>query len=152
MLVAITMLVHLVAAMIWIGGMFFAYMVVRPTAVSFDPPIRLPLWAGVFSKFFPWVWFSILFLVASGYMMVFGIFKGFGNSPWYVHFMHLLALVMIVVFLYLYFAVYPKFKKYVSDENWPDAALKLNAIRQLVLTNLVLGLVLVAGVVIGKYT
>ncbi|MBX2835388.1 MAG: CopD family protein [Gammaproteobacteria bacterium] len=152
MWVAIALLVHLLAAMIWIGGMFFAYMVVRPMAVQFDPPVRLNVWAGVFKKFFPWVWFSILFLLLSGYALMFGAFNGFAGSPWYVHFMHLLALIMVAVFLHLYFAVYPKFKAHVQAQAWPEAAEKLNSIRRLVSINLIIGILLVAGVMIGKYS
>jgi len=51
--------------MVWIGGMFFAHQVLRPVAVAqFEPPQRLPLWDGVFSRFFPWVWAAIIVLMA----------------------------------------------------------------------------------------
>ena len=51
MSIAITL--HLLAAMIWIGGMFFAYMVLRPAAVEvLELPVRLSLWVAVFRRFF----------------------------------------------------------------------------------------------------
>ena len=152
MWVSIAMLAHLLTAIIWVGGMFFAYMVVRPTAATLEPPERLTLWAGIFKRFFPWVWLSILFLLGTGYALVFGAFNGFAGSPWYVHYMHLIALIMVALFLYLYYGVYPKFKTEVAASNWPAAAPKLNRIRQLVMINLILGLALVAGVMIGKYS
>jgi len=57
---------HIVAAVIWVGGMFFAYMVLRPSAGPLEPALRLPLWHRVFGRFFPWVWASIVALLASG--------------------------------------------------------------------------------------
>jgi len=37
---------HVLAAVVWVGGMFFAWMVLRPAAVSaLQPPERLMLWS-----------------------------------------------------------------------------------------------------------
>jgi hypothetical protein len=67
---------HILAAVIWVGGMFFAHMCLRPSAGPLEPTVRLPLWHRVLSRFFPWVWLSILALLASGFAMV---FLGFGG-------------------------------------------------------------------------
>ena len=61
------LLVHAFAAVIWVGGMFFAYMVLRPATGALDPHVRLDLWGQVFVQFFPWVWASIVALLVSGY-------------------------------------------------------------------------------------
>ncbi len=61
--------IHILAAVIWVGGMFFAYLVLRPSAGPLEPALRLSLWQRVFARFFPVVWASILALVASGYGM-----------------------------------------------------------------------------------
>ena len=55
------MLPYVVAVVIWVGGMFFAYTILRPVAAAsqLEPPARLTLWAGVFAGFFPWVWSAI---------------------------------------------------------------------------------------------
>src|SRR4029078_12758895 len=76
-----TMLIalHALAAVIWVGGMFFAYMVLRPASGPLDPASRLALWHRVFSRFFPWVWASIAVLLVSGYWMLFVHFGGFGK-------------------------------------------------------------------------
>jgi len=68
---SVTITLHSLAAIIWVGGMFFAYMALRPSAAEvLEPPLRLTLWAKVFSKFFPWVWASIVVLFGTGYWMV----------------------------------------------------------------------------------
>jgi len=143
---AIAIALHVLAAVLWVGGLFFSYIILRPTAAAFDPPVRLTLWAGIFKRFFPWVWVSVLVLLITGYWMIFSWFGGFANSPGYVHIMHLLGLLMMALFVYLYYLVYPVFKKHITSENWADAGAALNRIRHIVLVNLVLGLILLVAV------
>src|SRR5680860_621195 len=64
------------AAVVWVGGMFFAYVVLRPAAGALAPETRLELWHRVFGRFFPWVWLSIVVLLASGYGMIFFYLAG----------------------------------------------------------------------------
>ena len=139
---AIAIALHVVAAVVWIGGMFFAYVVLRPSSTILEPSQRLVLWAGVFKRFFPWVWMSVVILILTGYWLIASWYKGLGNSPGFVHIMHLLGWIMTALFVYLYYGVYPGFKKAVSAENWHDAGETLARLRQIILINLVLGLVL----------
>ena len=66
----IGLVVHVLGAIVWVGGMFFAYVVLRPVAGEMEPGPRLVLWRGVFRRFFPWVWASVLGLLLSGYGML----------------------------------------------------------------------------------
>jgi len=142
---------HGIAAAIWIGGMFFAYIVLRPALGSVEPPQRLTLWAGVFKRFFPWVWMAVIVLLISGYWLIFKAFGGFGSSPVYVHIMHLLGLIMMALFAYLYYLPYVSLKRNVQEQDWQVAGAALGRIRHIVLVNLVLGLVLLAIVYAGRY-
>ncbi len=137
---ALAIAVHVVAAVVWVGGLFFAYVVLRPTAATFEPPQRLTLWAGVFKRFFPWVWMAIVFIMLSGYWLIFDWFKGFATTPGYVHIMHLLGWVMTLLFVFMYYKIYPAFVAAVKAEDWPAAGSVLNRIRQIVLINLIIGL------------
>src|SRR6516165_4765876 len=56
---------HIVAAVIWVGGMFFALVVLRASTGPLDPPTRLALWQRVFGRFFPWVWGAVAVLLVS---------------------------------------------------------------------------------------
>lgn len=50
---AVAYSLHLLAALIWVGGMFFAWMILRPAAMAaLDGPARLKLWVEVFQRFF----------------------------------------------------------------------------------------------------
>ena len=148
---ALAITLHGLLATIWVGGMFFAYIVLRPSLASLEPPGRLPLFAAVFKRFFPWVWMAVIIMPLTGYWLIFGAFGGFAGSPLYVHIMHLLGLVMIALFVYLYFVPYKALKSQVTQEDWPLAGASLNKVRQLVLVNLILGLLLIAAVYAGRY-
>ena len=58
---------HLLAAVVWVGGMIFAHNSLRPAAAQvLEPPLRLELWVQVFRRFFVLVWISIAVILASG--------------------------------------------------------------------------------------
>lgn len=141
----IGLLLHSLAATVWVGGMFFAYVVLRPAvAGGLEGPARLALWRRVFGKFFPWVMASVLVLLATGYFMLFHGFGGFGGAGAHVHIMHLTGLVMSVLFLYLYFVPWKRMRRAVDEGEHASAAGDLDQIRKIVLVNLVLGLITVA--------
>ena len=81
------LVVHAFAAVIWVGGMFFAYIVLRPAGAALDPHARLELWGQVFGRFFAWVWASIVALLVSGYAMIFFGLGGFAGAGVHVHVM-----------------------------------------------------------------
>lgn len=150
MAVAITL--HILCAIIWVGGMFFAAVALRPVAATvLKPPQRLPLWVGTFSRFFPWVWAAAVILPATGYWLVFGIFEGFENAGPHVQIMQVTGWVMIAIFVYVYAAPFQRFKKAVKARRWPKAAKQLAEIRMLIVTNLVLGLITVIIATGGRY-
>ena len=141
---SIAIALHVLAAVVWVGGMFFAYMALRPVAASlFDPPQRLPLWVHVFGKFFPFVWLAVIILPLSGYWMTVKLFGGFPTAPLYINLMTILATFMILIFLHVFFAPYRRLKQAVSDQNWPEGGKGLAQIRKLIGINLVLGLLVV---------
>lgn len=149
---SIALALHVLAITVWVGGMFFAYMVLRPTAASqLQPPQRLPLWQGVFSRFFPWVWAAIALILASGYWMLFGPYGGMKNAPIFIHIMHALGLVMMAIFLHVFFAPYKRLTQYVQQSNWQEAGKALNQIRLLVGINLTIGLINIVIGAAGKY-
>ncbi|ADE11869.1 CopD family protein [Sideroxydans lithotrophicus] len=142
-------LIHLLAVLIWVGGMFFAYMVLRPAAVDvLQPPERLRLWDNVFRRFFNWVWGAIGAILASGFYMIY-LFGGMAHVPPYVHIMLLLGLVMVAVYGYVFFACYVPLSLHVAKERWKEAGAMLGKIRKLVAVNLTLGLITVSVALIG---
>lgn len=148
----LAVLLHVIATVIWVGGMFFAHMVLRPVTVEqLEPPARLALWAGVFGRFFPWVWISIAVLLATGFWIIFSIFGGFANIGMYVHLMTTTGLIMVAIFGHIYFAPFKRLKAAVAAEDWPTAGVQLAQIRLLVTINLVIGLITTAIASGGRY-
>ena len=143
---------HMLSAVIWVGGMFFAYMCLRPVAATqLEPPTRLTLWVGTFGKFFPWVWASVIVLPLTGYWMLFVMFGGFANAPIYVHLMNGIGIIMILIYLHVFFAPYRRLKQAVLQQDWPTGGQKLGQIRMLVGLNTLLGLITVAIASGGRY-
>jgi uncharacterized membrane protein len=125
---------------VWVGGMFFAHMVLRPSAAEIlQPPERLQLWNKVFSVFFKWVWVAILLILASGFSLILQ-FGGMQLVPKYIHEMLLLGTVMTAIFAYVFFVPYANFKHAISETEWPQAGKILATIRKFVVTNLLLGI------------
>jgi uncharacterized membrane protein len=137
---------HLLAAIFWVGGMAFAYFVLRPAAGPLEAAIRLPLWRRVFGIFLPWVGAGIAVLLGSGYAMLGLYFGGFAAAPLYVNLMQGIGILMMLLYLHLFFAPWKRFRAALDQNRLPDAAKNLNQIRMLVAVNLLLG---VATVVVG---
>ncbi len=148
---AISLVLHLLSAVVWVGGMFFAYMFLRPVAASqLEPPVRLTLWVGVFKKFFPFVWLALLFLPLTGYMMIFDIWGSMAATPLYVHIMNGLGIVMIFIYLHVYFAPFKRLKEAVIKQDWPEGGRNLNIIRKMVGINTMIGLLVIVIVSAGR--
>lgn len=135
---------HAVASAIWVGGMFFAYVVLRPAAGAMEAPQRLTLWNNVFPRFFAWVWGAVVVLPATGYYAVFSDFGGFAQSGLHVSLMHGLGWAMIAIFLGLYFVPYRRYRAAVAAADWAGAGKLLAVIRRTVAVNTVLGLATIA--------
>jgi len=143
---------HILAAVVWVGGMFFAYLVLRPVAGSqLEPAARLPLWTAVFGRFFPWIWLAIVLLLASGFWMISAVLGGMAHAGTQVHLMMALGIVMMLIFLHVYFAPYRRLKQAVGRRDWPEGARQLGRIRILIGVNLVLGLLTVCVAAAGAY-
>jgi uncharacterized membrane protein len=140
---------HVTSVVIWVGGMFFAHQCLRPVALAqLQPPQRLPLWAGVFARFFPWVWAAVGLILVTGVAMILQI--GFKLAPLNWHLMFGAGLAMMAIFLHVYFAPFQRLKRHVAAQDWPAAGAALNQIRQLVGINILLGLLTIAIATVGK--
>jgi uncharacterized membrane protein len=144
---SIAVILHILSAVVWVGGMFFALIVLRPASGPLDPAARLALWRRVFAGFFPWVFASIIVLLISGFALFLG---GFAVGL-HVQLMMGIGIIMILIFLHLYFAPWKRFRIALDAGDNPAAAAQLNQIRMLVTLNLILGLVTVAIGSSGRY-
>lgn len=151
MLHAVAIALHVVAAVVWVGGMFFAYVMVRPAMGALPPPEPVKMWGRIFEKFFNWVWLAILTLLATGFLMILGPYGGFAGLPVYLHVMTTLGLIMTALFLHLYFAPWRRLRRALAAEDFPAAAKQIPQIRRIVAVNLAVGLVNAAIGAGGRY-
>ena len=143
-------LIHLLSIVVWVGGMFFAYVVLRPSAAEvLQPPERLRLWDKVFKQFFNWVWLAVFLVLVSGFYTIY-LMGGFAGLPMYINLMMLLGIIMMLIYVYVFFKCYVPFNRQVAKQEWPAAGAMLATIRKLVALNLSIGLLTVAVVIIGR--
>ena len=147
----VALILHSAAAVVWVGGMFFALLILRPATGPLDPPARLALWSRVLGRFFSWVLAAIVLLLITGYAMIFAVFGGFRGIGPHVNIMQGLGIIMMLAFFHLYFAPWRRFCAALERQDYPNAARQLDQIRWIVTLNLVLGLLTVVIASSGRY-
>ncbi|RGE46913.1 hypothetical protein DZC30_00400 [Comamonas testosteroni] len=149
MLFILFKLLHLLAVIVWVGGMFFAHFFLRPAVQGLQPPDRVQLMHRVLKRFFAMVMVLVVVVLASGVGMIGSIHSmaaaagGKFNMPvsWIV--MSALGLVMMAVFGHIRFALFKRLDAAVQAKDWPAGGKALESIRKWVAFNLALGLVIV---------
>ena len=143
---------HLLAAVVWVGGMIFAHNSLRPAAAQvLEPPLRLELWVQVFRRFFVLVWISVAVVLASGYWMLFNYFGGFAGAGVHIHIMHGAGIVMVLIYMHVFFSPYRRLRQAVIVQDYPLAGAQLNQIRRMVGINIVIGLSVIVIASAGRY-
>ena len=137
---------HVLCAVIWVGGMFFAYVVLRPSLAVLEPIQRIALHTQVFRRFFLVVWHVMPLILLSGYAMALGQYGGFAHLAWNVNAMQLIGLIMSAVFVVIVFGPYARFRR---TTDRATAAASMDRIRKLIGINLVLGIITVIVATLG---
>ena len=151
-------LLHLVAAIVWMGGMTFMLFALRPAALEvLEPQVRARLMGAVWRRFFNVVLVAIAVLLLTGGHMYASALKaaqssaaagaaGAAGVPIGWSLMLAIGAVMILLFGHIYFAGFGKFKRAVVAQQWPVAAQAAAQINRLVIVNFVLGWLAIAAV------
>ena len=144
MLNAIALILHLIAINIWVGGSFFAIVILGRAIKSIDSAQQHTLWLQVFNRFFAWAWLAVFILLTSGTWMVYSVYGGFKTIPVYVALMGLLAMLMVANFVFIYFVPYRQYQQLVRFQHFNACIQKLAVIRVVGIVNMILG----AGIVV----
>ena len=147
--------IHLMSVIVWIGGMVFAHFFLRPAVAKLEVPQRLQLMHDVLGRFFNAVLVAAALILGSGGWMIGRTARQMSqagvkfNMPieWMV--MSLLGLVMMVIFGYIRFALFPRLSRAVTAAAWPVGGAALASIRTWVTVNLAIGVVIVAVTLLG---
>lgn len=140
-MIPILLALHVLAVVFWVGGMAFAYTILRPAAGGLEPAQRLPLWRRVFARFLPGVGGAVAVILVTGVWMIFAVFGGFAAAPLHVNLMMATGILMLLLYLHLVFAPWKRFRIAVDGGDLQAAARNLDRIRRTVAINTALGLV-----------
>lgn len=138
---------HLLAIVVWVGGMVFSHFFLRPALAQLDPSVRLRLMHEVLGRFFRVVLVASLLTLASGIWMLGRVAKQVVQSggrfemplAWTV--MAVLGVAMVAIFMHIRFALYRRLDRAVSASEWAAGGVALAQIRTWVSINLGLGIV-----------
>ena len=146
---------HILAIILWVGGMIFAYCFLRPAAATLEPPQRLRLMHDVLKRFLNAVLAAVVVALGSGVWMIGRSARQAAESGGSFHMppswmaMSMLGLIMTVIFAHIRYVLYPRLGRAVQASEWPAAGTAMGAIKNWVAINLALGLLTVAVVMLG---
>jgi uncharacterized membrane protein len=153
----IAKLLHLISAIVWMGGMTFMLFALRPALLSqLEPQPRARLMGLVWQRFFAMVAVAVVVLFATGTHLYTATFRaakavgGTGSVPLGWNLMLVIGLVMMLIFGHIYFAGFRKFKRAVAAAEWPVAAKTAGLIHTLVVVNFALGWLAIVAVRLVK--
>ena len=164
-LYALMLFLHVLAVVVWVGGMFLMHFAVRPAAVAqLPPPQRLPLLADILGRFLNWATAAVLLVLATGVAMIVGIGatagaaeagrsafgEGMRLAHVSVHLMFGIGLLMSLIFAFIRLRPFVRLRGALAAQQLPVAAGHLDMIRRLVATNLALGVVTIAVATVGR--
>ena len=146
-------LFHLIAGIVWMGGMTFMLFALRPAAVAtLEAQPRAVLTGEVFKRFYLWVLIAVVVLFATGTHMYTATFRaaklatGAGSVPLGWNVMLVLGITMMLVFGHIYFAGFKKYKRAVALADWPLAAKAGGLMHTMTLLNFAMGWLAIAAV------
>ena len=150
MLYALLKAVHVLAVVLWVGGMAFAHFFLRPALGALEPPQRLRLMHAVLGRFFAAVLVAVVLLLASGLWMIGRVARqvvqGGGAFSWPPDWvaMTVVGLLMMAIFGHIRFVLFKRLAAAVNAQDWPAGAAALAQIRRWVGVNLALGVAVIA--------
>lgn len=149
MLYALLKALHVLAIVVWVGGMVFAHFFLRPAVAALPPPQRLPLMQAVLGRFFAAVLAASAVTLATGLWMIGRVAKqvvqggGSFSMPPSWTLMTALGVLMILIFGHIRFVLYKRLSAAVAASDWARGAEQLAALRRWVGANLAIGVVVI---------
>jgi uncharacterized membrane protein len=144
MVTAFLLFAHLLAVVLWVGGMAFAHWFLRPAVQALEPPQRVALMQRVLQRFLAAAGIAVVVALASG-----GVLMALGVRGWHVFAMAALGVLMAAIYGHVRFVLYPRLAHAAAAQDWPAGGAALGAIRQWVGINLGLGVVVIAIALLG---
>jgi uncharacterized membrane protein len=154
MLYAVLQALHVLAIVVWVGGMVFALFFLRPAVAALPPAQRVPLMQAVLGRFFAAVLAAAVVTLGTGLWMIGRVAKqvvqgggSFAMPPsWTL--MAALGVLMILLFGHVRFVLYKRLRAAVAAQDWPAGGQQLSSIRLWVGANLALGVLVILAAIL----
>ncbi|MFY8017076.1 MAG: CopD family protein [Inhella sp.] len=145
MLYAALKTLHLLAILLWVGGMAFTLFFLRPALNTLGAPERVRLMHAVLGRFFKAVLAASLLTLGTGIWMLGRVAKqtvqsgGSFQMPLSWTLMSVLGVLMVAIFMHIRFALFKRLDRAVTASDWAAGGAALAQIRTWVAVNLALG-------------
>lgn len=142
---------HILAIIVFLGGLFFATVVFQPLARGLDSETASSLWQPMLSRFFAWGWVSLLLILATGISLVFLKFGGYSGTPMIHRANMAIGIPAIALFVYVFFGPWQQYRRTTLRRDWTAAHKAITRLQVVMRIILVLGLVAAVVSAAGRY-
>src|SRR4030067_2080058 len=126
----ITLWMHYLATVMWIGGMAFNLLVLRPSMVAIDQNQRPVLGTTVLKRFIIFAWLSIAVLILTGIPMAFNrvAIEDIFSTTYGIFLLskHFVTLIMILIVTWVSFVLSTKLAPFAPKPNTILILVKIN--------------------------
>lgn len=146
--------VHALAAVFWVGSMFFSLYILKAGLGMVDGALRLQMLDRILRLLFAWVWAFVVLIFLSGWIILHIKYRPALDTSvwsWPVWLMMIFGHIMILNFFYIFFVLYKKFRSNLEIGDFGGAAQSFVGLRLFILINFYIGTLLVAAAVYGKF-
>lgn len=135
---------HTLAATLWIGGLFFALVVLRPVLSAMEAKERRAMWGRVLPGAFATAWIMVVVLFVTGYGVLYFGYEGLASAGAHVRIMEWVGNFMFLLFGWMYFRPFKSFMRALADKNEERQALEMIRLKNANSLLLALGLIVTA--------
>lgn len=139
-LFAVCLVLHMLAAIVWVGGVFFVRAILLPALSGWDNGERFAALGLILPAFFRSIWGAVVVLLLTGYgVLLFGYSDGLGGGGVHVDIMQAVGWVLIFAFVYLDFGPFRLFLRAKEAGDTERALSKLQELQTGLSLTLALG-------------
>jgi uncharacterized membrane protein len=151
MTLGLVLATHILAVIVWLGGMFFLTVVLGIGASVPDRSAALSSWERALSRFLPWGMLSLAIILATGVTLVFSVFGGYAHIPNIHRFNMVIGIPAIVLFVYLCVVPWRRLRRAAFAHDTATAEKTIGQAKMLLATILTLGLLAAFASAVGRY-
>lgn len=151
MTLGLVLAIHILAVIVWLGGMFFLTVVLDTGASLPDRSAALSSWERALSRFLPWGLLSLGMILATGVTLVFSVFGGYAHIPNIHRVNMLIGIPAIALFVYLCVLPWRRLRRAAFVHDTATVEKTMGQAKILLAIILTLGLLAAFTSAVGRY-